>query len=190
MIEFLEEPHLYLKDGILVKSVTQILQLIFPDKYKGISQRILDRKAGFGIEGHSIIENLKVDNLELAKEAVLNIQNKDLQICIREYLRLVEKYKIEPLEHEKIVSYKYSYCGTLDLIANVNGVRSLCDIKFTAELDKEYLSWQLGMYALALGEVFEKYYCVWLPKRGLGQLVEIVPKTKEEILKKLEELGI
>ena len=37
---------------------------------------------------------------------------------------------------------------------------------------------------------FEKYYCVWLPKNKQGQLVEIVPKTKEEILKKLEELGI
>ena len=38
MIEFLEEPHLYLKNGILVNSVTQILQLIFPDKYKGINK--------------------------------------------------------------------------------------------------------------------------------------------------------
>lgn len=190
MIEFLEEPHLYLKNGILVNSVTQILQLIFPDKYKGINKKILNKKADFGTKGHLIIENLNVSNLELAKKEVLSIQNKDLQICIREYLRLVEKYQIEPLEHEKIVSYKYLYCGTLDLIANVNSTRSLCDIKFTAELDKEYLSWQLGMYTLALGEKFDKYYCIWLPKKGLGQLVEIIPKTKEEILKKLEELKI
>ena len=46
------------------------------------------------------------------------------------------------------------------------------------------------MYALALNETFEKYYCIWLPKKELGQLVEIKPKTKEEILKKLEELKI
>jgi len=31
---------------------------------------------------------------------------------------------------------------------------------------------------------------VWLPKKQLGQLVEIVPKTKEEILEKLKELGV
>ena len=190
MIEFLKEQHLYLKDGILVKSVTQILQLIFPDKYKGIDRKILSKKAEFGTNGHAIIEHLKVDNLENAKKEVSQIQNIDLQICIREYLRLVEKYNIEPLIHEKIVSYKYSYCGTLDLIANVKGIRSLCDIKFTSELDTEYLSWQLGMYALALGETFDSYYCVWLPKKELGQLVEIVPKTKEEILNKLEELRI
>lgn len=190
MISFLEEPHLYLKDGILVKSVTQILQLIFPDKYKNINSKILNKKAKFGTLGHSIIEFLDVSDLEKAKEEVLKIENKSLQICIKEYLRLVKTYKIIPLEHEKIVSYKYLYCGTLDLIAKVENIESLIDIKFTAELDKEYLSWQLGMYALALGKEFKKYYCLWLPKNELGQLVEIIPKTKEEILNKLEELGI
>lgn len=188
MIEFIKEQHLYLVDGILVKSVTQILQLIFPDKYKNVDKKILNNKASFGTEGHLIIETLDVSDINKAKNQALNIQNKDLQVCIREYLRLVEKHKITPLEHEKMVSYKYLFCGTLDLIANISGIRSLCDIKFTAELDKEYLSWQLGMYALALNEKFEKYYCIWLPKKELGQLVEIKPKTKEEILKKLEEL--
>ena len=190
MIVFLEEPHLYLKNGILVKSVTQILQLIFPDKYKNVDQKILNKKAQFGTKGHSIIEHLDVNNKEAIEKTILDIDNKDLEICIREYLRLVKTFKIEPLEHEKIVSYEYLFCGTLDLIANVKGIRSLCDIKFTAELDKEYLSWQLGMYALALGETFDRYYCVWLPKKKLGQLVEIKPKTKKEILKKLKELEI
>ena len=189
-LEFLESEHIYLKNGILVPSVTQILQLIFPNKYKNVDKTILNKKASFGTEGHSIIEKLDVSDINIAKNQFLGIKNKDLEVCIREYLQLVEKHKIEPLEHEKMVSYKYSFCGTLDLIANIEGTRSLCDIKFTAELDKEYLSWQLGMYALALNETFEKYYCIWLPKKELGQLVEIKPKTKEEILKKLEELKI
>lgn len=190
MIEFIKDQHLYLVDGILVPSVTQILQLIFPNKYKNVDKTILNKKASFGTEGHSIIEKLDVSDINIAKNQILGIKNKDLEVCIREYLRLVEKHKIEPLEHEKMVSYKYLFCGTLDLIANIESTRSLCDIKFTAELDKEYLSWQLGMYALALNETFEKYYCIWLPKKELGQLVEIKPKTKEEILKKLEELKI
>ena len=189
-LEFLESEHIYLKNGILVPSVTQILQLIFPNKYKNVDKIILNKKASFGTEGHSIIEKLDVSDINIAKNQVLGIKDKDLEVCIREYLRLVGKHKIEPLEHEKMVSYKYLFCGTLDLIANIEGTRSLCDIKFTAELDKEYLSWQLGMYALALNETFEKYYCIWLPKKELGQLVEIKPKTKEKILKKLEELKI
>lgn len=190
MLEFLENEHLYLKNGILVKSVTQILQLIFPDKYKNVDKNILNKKAFFGTTGHEIIEHLDVNNPDIVKKTISSIQNKDLEICIREYVRLCKTFKIEPLEHEKRVSYKYLYAGTLDLIANVDNIESLCDIKFTAELDKEYLAWQLGMYALALGKEFEKYYCVWLKKGCLGKLVEIVPKTKEEILKKLEELGI
>lgn len=190
MIEFLEEPHLYLVDGILVNSVTQILQLIFPNKYKGIDKRTLSKKAEFGTKGHAIIEHLKVDNLEKAKDEVSKIENQDLQICIREYLRLVHKNQIKPLKHELKVSYKHLYAGTLDLIAEVKGIVSLLDIKFTAELDEEYLSWQLGMYALAFGEKFKKYYCLWLPKKQLGQLVEITPKTEEEIKEKLKELGI
>ena len=190
MIEFLEEPHLYLKDGILVKSVTQILYLIFPDKYKGIDNKTLSKKAQFGTKGHSIIENLDVSDLDKAKEEVLKISNKDLQICIKEYLRLVKKYNIFPIEQEQIVSYKYLYCGTLDMIGQVKDDYCLLDIKFTAELDKEYLSWQLGMYQLAKGIKYDKCYCIWLPKRELGQLVEIVPKTEKEILNKLEELEI
>ena len=190
MLEFLEDEHIYLKDGILVKSVTQILQLIFPDKYKNVDKKILNKKAQFGTTGHAIIEHLDINNPDIVKKTIFSIQNKDLEVCIREYVRLCNKFKIEPLEHEKRVCYKYLFAGTLDLIANVDNIESLCDIKFTAELDKEYLSWQLGMYALALGKEFEKYYCVWLSKKQLGQLVEIVPKTKEEILKKLKELKI
>ena len=190
MLEFIESDHIYLKNGILVKSVTQILQLIFPDKYKNIDKRILNKKAMFGTTGHSIIEHLNLDDAEDVDKTILGIDNKDLEICIREYVRLVKTFKIKPLEQEIRVSYKYLYAGTLDMTADIDGKYSLCDIKFTAELDKEYLSWQLGMYALAKGVKFDKYYCIWLPKRKLGQLVEIIPKTKEEIIKKLKELGI
>lgn len=190
MLEFIESDHIYLKNGILVKSVTQILQLIFPDKYKNIDKRILNKKAMFGTTGHSIIEHLNLDDAEDVDKTILGIDNKDLEICIREYVRLVKTFKIKPLEQEIRVSYKYLYAGTLDMIADIDDKYSLCDIKFTAELDKEYLSWQLGMYALAKGVEFDKYYCIWLPKGKLGQLVEIIPKTKEEIIKKLKELGI
>lgn len=190
MLEFIESDHIYLKNGILVKSVTQILQLIFPDKYKNIDKRILNKKAMFGTTGHSIIEHLNLDDAEDVDKTILGIDNKDLEICIREYVRLVKTFKITPLEQEIRVSYKYLYAGTLDMIADIDDKYSLCDIKFTAELDKEYLSWQLGMYALAKGVEFDKYYCIWLPKKKLGQLVEIIPKTKEEIIKKLKELGI
>jgi CRISPR/Cas system-associated exonuclease Cas4 (RecB family) len=76
------------------------------------------------------------------------------------------------------------------MIANINGPRSLVDIKTTSKLDVEALEWQLGMYQLAYGETFEKCYCLWLPKKDLGRLVDIDPKSKEEILKVLEEYEV
>lgn len=190
MLEFIESDHIYLKNGILVKSVTQILQLIFPDKYKNIDKHILNKKAMFGTTGHSIIEHLNLDDAEDVDKTILGIDNKDLEICIREYVRLVKTFKITPLEQEIRVSYKYLYGGTLDMIADIDGKYSLCDIKFTAELDKEYLSWQLGMYALAKGVEFDKYYCIWLKKGCLGKLVEITPKNKNEIINMLKKVGI
>lgn len=191
MLEFKEDTHTYSIDGVVLPSVTQIISEIMPNKYKGINKRVLDEKAKFGTTGHKIIEDLDVSDLENAKNHVRTIENKSLEICLREYLRLVRKHNIKPYIHEVSVHYGYIYAGTLDMIANVNNELSLIDIKYTSALDKEYLSWQLGMYSLALNNdmQFDKYYCLWLPKGDLGQLVEIQPKSSEEILKKLSELG-
>lgn len=190
MLEFVEEGHIYLYNGIIIPSVTQILGMIFPNKYKNVDPEILKKKAEFGTTGHLIIEHLDINNSDIALTSILKGQNEELEYCIEQYINLCKTFKIKPLEHEKMIHYENKYAGTLDLIANVDGIESLCDIKFTYKCDKEYLSWQLGMYALALGKEFKKYFCVWLRKNELGQLVEIVPKTKEEILNKLEELGI
>ena len=73
------------------------------------------------------------------------------------------------------------------MIAQIGSDKCLCDIKTTAELDKEYLSWQLSFYELATGKRFDKLYAIWLPKGKLGQLVEIKRKPQKELLRKLEE---
>ena len=162
-----------------------------PNKYANVNKRVLNEKAKFGTFGHKIIENLDVSDLEIAKNHVRTIENKSLEICLREYLRLVRKHNIKPEAHEMRVHYGYIYAGTLDMIAEVNDNLSLIDVKFTSTLDKEYLAWQLGMYSLTFDDCvhFDKYYCLWLPKGDLGQLVEIKPKTNDEIISKLKELG-
>lgn len=192
-LQFNEEKHEYTYNGVVLPSVTQLISEILPDKYANVNKRILNNKAMFGTEGHKIIEHLDVRDIESAKQQVREIKNKDLEICLREYLRLVKKYDIRPLIHEMKINYSYLYAGTLDMIANVYQEFSLIDVKFTSTLDYSYLSWQLGMYSLAYenytNDNFEKYYCLWLPKGQLGQLVEIQPKSKDEILKKLRDLG-
>ena len=191
LLEFNEDIHTYSFNGVVLPSVTQIISEIMPNKYANVNKRVLNEKAKFGTFGHKIIENLDVSDLEIAKNHVRTIENKSLEICLREYLRLVRKHNIKPEAHEMRVHYGYIYAGTLDMIAEVNDNLSLIDVKFTSTLDKEYLAWQLGMYSLTFDDCvhFDKYYCLWLPKGDLGQLVEIKPKTNDEIISKLKELG-
>jgi len=178
-IEYLDEEHIYLCNGVIIPSVSQILHLVFPDKYKNVNKKILNAKAKYGTELHNYIEQYEngviTQKLNYIQEASFN-----------QYLRLKNKYKIEVIEQEKIVNYKNIYAGRYDMIANVNGSYSLCDIKTTAELDKEYLSWQLSLYEYESKKKFEKLYAIWLPKEDLGKLVEIERKTKKEIKELLE----
>ena len=181
MIEYLEKEHLYLVDGILVQSVTQILHKIFPNKYKNIPDWILNKKADYGTKVHKIIEDLE-NGIESESESVY------IQESVKQYLKLKKENNFEVIEQEQIIHYKKLYAGRFDMIAKINNQLCLCDIKTTAELDKEYLSWQLSMYELAYGKKFDKLYCIWLPKGGLGKLIEIERIEKEKILKEIGEI--
>lgn len=193
MIDFIEKPHIYLVDGIITPSVSEILHFMFPDKYSGIPDWILERKAKYGTKIHESIEmyeaNIKTMSIQEAFD--VTIQAKELtyiqEASLRQYLKLKNRYNIDVLEQEMMIQYERKYAGRFDMIANINGAISLCDIKTTAELDEEYLSWQLSYYELAMGKTFEKLYAIWLPKKGIGQVVEIKRKLREVLIKKLNE---
>lgn len=179
-IEFIEEIHTYLCDGVIIPSVSELLNFIFPDKYKGIPEHILSEKAQFGTNVHKAIENFE-NGLEISLTEFE-------EITFNQYLKLKAKYNLHVIEQEKMISYDGRYAGRLDMIADVNHYRCLIDIKTTAKLDKESLAYQLGFYKLAYyGLPIEKCYCLWLPKKDLGQLIEIVPKSEKTLLEVLKE---
>ena len=185
MVEFIEDGHIYLVDGIIIPSVSDILNFIFPNKYSNVPRQILNSKAEYGSRVHEAIECLE-------KGETLPQLNYLQEASLEQWKKLKSENKIEVIEQEKMVNYGSHYCGRFDMIANVNGAYSLCDIKTTAKLDKESLSWQLSFYALAHNPdkyetEFEKFYAIWLPKREIGEVVEIERKTKEELLEKLKE---
>ena len=193
MITFLEEPHIYLVDGIITPSVSEILHFIFPDKYKGIDKRTLNRKAEYGTKIHESIElyeaNIKVMSLEEAFDLTICAMglNYIQEASLRQYVKIKREKRLIVLEQEQMIQYERKYAGRFDMIADVNGAISLCDIKTTAELDNEYLSWQLSYYELAMGKAFDKLYAIWLPRKELGQLIEIERKPKELLIEKLNE---
>jgi len=181
-LTFIEETHQYLLGGILLPSVSEILHFIFPDKYKGVSREILNKKAKYGSTVHEYIEKFEKGKYEELPK--LDLYQK---LSFKQYIRLVNRFSIEVIEQEKMVHYKDFYAGRFDMIANILGKESLCDIKTTAELDIEYLSWQLSFYELAYGKKFKKLYAIWLPKGKVGKLVEIPRKTKKEMNKVLKQ---
>lgn len=193
MIDFLEEPHIYLVDGVITSSVSEILHFIFPEKYKNVSSYILNKKAQYGTTIHQSVEMLENNLKTMSIEEAFNVtvQALDLnyiqEVSLHQYLKLKDKYQIEVLEQEQMIHFKNYYAGRFDMIARIKNNLCLCDIKTTAELDEEYLSWQLSYYEMAVGKKFDKLYAIWLPKKDIGQVVEIKRKTKKELMKKLKE---
>ena len=175
MIKFDESTHTYTYNGKVLPSVSTILgATIFKDKYKDVDPYILQRAAQFGTGVHKAIEINDYFGLD------------DLQYTVfKRYKRLCTKHDIKPIAHEQIV-YTDKYAGTLDMIALIDNVNCLVDVKTTYNLDREYLSWQLSLYELAYGKQFDKLYCIWLPRRKGAELVEIERKSEQEIIELVE----
>lgn len=181
-LTFIEDTHQYLYKGVLIPSVSEILKYIFPNKYKGVSKETLNKKANYGSVVHKYIELFENGRFEELPQ--LDLYQK---LSFKQYCKLVAKNDIKVLEQEKMIHYEDYYAGRFDMIANIKGKECLCDIKTTAELDMEYLSWQLSLYEFAYGKKFKKLYAIWLPRKELGKLVEIPRKTKKEILSILKK---
>lgn len=172
-IEFLENEHIYLINGVITPSVSQLLKALFPDTYKNVPKYILERAREHGTAVHEAIE-IYEQGIEFNDELKVGL-------AVLDYEYIKNENNIEVLEQEQMIHYKNIYAGRYDMLATVNGKRSLIDIKTTYNVDKEYLSWQLGLYNYALKEKAEKFYCIWLPKRKSGELIEIKIKSDKEI---------
>lgn len=174
MLEFNKENHIYLKDGVILKSVTQILKELFPLKYDGIPENILNEKAKYGTELHKFIEIIEKKKPKRPLAYIKKYYNPNIyQIeSLKDYLEIKKKYNIEITDSEKIVVYKDIYCGTLDLKGTVNDKKAIIDIKTTYDLDELYVSWQNSLYEMA-DEPVDELYCMWLPKGHLGKLVKL-----------------
>lgn len=183
MLEFIEETHTYLKDGIILKSVTQILQELFPQKYEGVDIEILNAKAEYGTKLHKFIEIIEKKKPKRPLAYIKKYYKPNIyQIeSLRDYLKIKEEYNIQIIASEKMVSYKYLYGGTLDLKGYVNGKSAIIDIKTTYSVDKLWVSFQNSLYELA-DEKVDELYCMWLPKGHLGKLIKAERIDKKYLL--------
>lgn len=157
LLEYLDDTHTYLVDGVIVPSVTQILKIRFGGKYSHVSRAVLNRAAQRGTEVHQAIQ----DWCETGKESDL--------LEVRNFRFLQEHYDFEVMENETpVILWRDGVpvaAGRLDLVLrDSEGRIGGGDIKRTSTLDKEYLAYQLNLYRIAYGQC---YGIEWEFLRGL-----------------------
>lgn len=148
ILEFDEDGHIYLVNGVVVPSVSQLLNFKFKNKYDGISEKVLKRAADKGTELHEAIEMYCRFGLE-----------KDL-VELRNFKFLQKQYNFEVVENEVPVIIYYRKkpvaAGRLDLVLKEGKDLILADIKRTSVLDKEYLGYQLNLYKIGYEQSYHK----------------------------------
>ena len=132
------EAHTYhTPDGVRLQGITGMLERqLFPDKYSGVPKFVMKRAAERGSFVHEVCEI--VDDLGVEHESEE----------ARNYQRLKEKHALRYEASEYLVSDNEHFASCIDKVYRESYTEfSLGDIKTTYKLDKEYVRWQLSIYA-------------------------------------------
>lgn len=177
-LEYVDQYHLYLVDGVKVPSVTQLLNRKFGKKYDGISADVLKKAAERGTQIHKAIECYCKGFDDGSSE-------------VRDFKFLQKHYGFETVENELPIILTFggeTYAGRLDLILKIDGKYAVADIKTTSTLDKEYLGHQLNLYRMGVEQSYdykiESLYGVHL-RDGKRKLAKIPIKEEEWLLQSL-----
>lgn len=149
-LEFEDETHTYYFNGKKCISVTQLIHVLMPDKYKGIEEHILRTAASRGSEIHNAIE--VYEKFGFTREDLQEFRN---YLFLKKYY----KFKVTHSEIPIVIIYKdLIVAGRLDQIVSepIDDGERLCvnDIKTTATLDKQYLSIQDTLYKYGVMQTY------------------------------------
>lgn len=155
-LEYFDDTHTYLVDGVIVPSITQILKVKFGKKYDGVSRDVLQRASDKGTRVHEAIERYcKTGEMASCPE-------------VRNFQFLQKQYGFLVIENEVPVILEMDgepiSAGRLDMVMMIGDKIGGADIKRTSVLDKEYLAYQLNLYRIAYRQ---SYGIEWEFLRGI-----------------------
>lgn len=178
ILEFDEESHLYVVDGVIVPSVTQVLDKKYRD-YQNIDTDILQGAADYGTALHSAIEKYEKDGEESDIKEFKN------------YLFLKNIYGMQNLKNEIFVLYEEDgdvlFAGRLDQVMQQDGKKYINDFKCVCTPNKEKIGYQLNMYKMAYEQSYNEqidglsYMQLKKDKRKWQQMPVNEEMTKKEI---------
>ncbi|NLE06124.1 MAG: hypothetical protein GX638_15160, partial [Crenarchaeota archaeon] len=137
---FKEEEHEYwLGDKQLSGITGRINEVLYGgNKYAGVPEYTMERARMRGSLIHKEIEEYYVSG-------ILGFTDE-----LQKFIELQEEHGFKVLANEYTVTDFETYATNIDLILFRDNELELQDIKSTAQLDKEYLSWQLSINAFML----------------------------------------
>lgn len=122
--------HTYRLDGMLLQGITKMIQKhIFPDKYKGVPEHILQTRAEFGTKFHQDMQNYIEMGIESDSPA---------------FGMFMEHFSgIKFIASEYIVTDGLNFASAIDAV-DEDGI--IYDFKTSTKEDIPYWKWQLGVY--------------------------------------------
>ena len=182
LLEYIDETHTYIYDGVIVPSITQILKSKFGNKYDSVDEQILKKASEKGTEIHKIIEDYEKRSL-------------DDTSCpeLRNYKFLKKQFEFKCLDNEvPIVLFfnnKPVSAGRIDLILEKEGKVGIADIKRTSVFDKEYVAYQTNLYRIGYQQTYgiEITFLKGIHLRNDVRKYIDLPIKEEIILKFLEK---
>ena len=145
-LEYFDETHTYLYDGLMLPSVTQILGVKYKNDYASVPPAVLNNAAQRGTAVHKAIENYNVTGYDDGSEAVRNFKF------------LQKQYGFEVLDSELplvlFIDDMPIACGRLDMTMLMDGQTGIADIKTVSTLNKEKIAYQLNLYRIGLRQSY------------------------------------
>ncbi len=138
-LEFREEGHLYLLNGLAIPSVTTLMEPLSKKVYGTIDPAVLEAAAQRGTEVHNACENYAAFGIEDIRP--------EYQGYLDAFKRWCDTFKPEFLGTEVRVYHKIlRYAGTADILCKVKGATTLIDLKTTSSLQYMLCGVQLEGY--------------------------------------------
>lgn len=179
-LEYYDDQHLYLFEGLILPSVTEIIGKKFND-YADVPKDILNRAAERGTKVHKQIENYCKSGIDDGSTAIRNF--KFLQI----------QYGFEVLDNElPVVIFENDIpvaCGRLDMTIEMDGRVGIADIKTCSALNKPKIAYQLNMYRLGLIQSYgvqAEFLKIIHIRDNIRKFIDM-PINEEETYKLIEE---
>ena len=179
-VVFDQENHTYFLGEKQLSGITFLLnRQFFGDKYTGIPEFVLEKARVKGTLVHEACELIDTLGVEHDSAEAWN------------YIRLKNENDLRHEASEYLVSDEKNVASCIDKVFRVSETEfALADIKTTYKLDKEYVRWQLSIYAYLFekqnpGAKAGKLYAIWL-RGSVAELVE-VERIPDDIIVSLLE---